>query len=395
MRERFLMRGYSQKMDVYITDTASFLPNDPVSNDKMELALGKTSGLTRRVKRIILRNNGIKSRYYAVDLKTGKITHTNAKMTAAAILKLKPYPAYTIKDIEVLCCGTSTPDQLMPGHASMVHGELGNPPCEAVSTSGICCSGITALKYGFAGIAAGLANNAVATGSDIASTYIRSQNHANKIKGPTPEDDPVFAFSAEFLRWMMSDGAGAVFLSGQPAENRLSLRIDWIEFFSFANELKTCMYAGATKRKDGSLKGWREFSSLQDVMNNRCFSIQQDVKLLDREALNTGVNRTLPLIIKKRGLSSSDIDWFLPHYSSVYFKDLYYNRLKEFGLEIPHEKWFTNLTEKGNSGAASFYIILDEFYRSGRIKEGDHLLCFIPESGRFAMCYMMLTVVSG
>ena len=43
-------------------------------------------------------------------------------------------------------------------------------------------------------------------------------------------------------------------------------------------------------------------------------------------------------------------------------------------------RWFTNLSTKGNTGSASIYIILDELASSGKIRSGDRLLCFIPET---------------
>jgi 3-oxoacyl-[acyl-carrier-protein] synthase III len=37
--------------------------------------------------------------------------------------------------------------------------------------------------------------------------------------------------------------------------------------------------------------------------------------------------------------------------------------------------------------------MLEELFHSGKLKEGEKLLCYIPESGRFAIAYMLLTVV--
>ena len=68
-------------------------------------------------------------------------------------------------------------------------------------------------------------------------------------------------------------------------------------------------------------------------------------------------------------------------------------RLAQVGLDIPEEKWFTNLVHKGNTGAASMYIMLEELFNGKQLKKGDRLLCFIPESGRFLTAYMHLTVV--
>lgn len=48
------------KTPVYLNRISSFLPNSPVSNDDMELYLGKVDGEPSKVKPIILRQNGIK-----------------------------------------------------------------------------------------------------------------------------------------------------------------------------------------------------------------------------------------------------------------------------------------------------------------------------------------------
>ncbi|HPS00214.1 MAG TPA: hypothetical protein PLA90_01605, partial [Candidatus Sumerlaeota bacterium] len=199
-------------MQAYITDTSSFLPNDPVDNEAMEPILGTVQEIPSRTRKLILRNNGIRTRYYAIDPRTHALTHTNAQLAAEAVRRLKPSPSFSPADIECLCCGTSSPDQTMPGHASMVHGELGQAPCETVSMAGICVSGMAALKYAVLNVMSGQVRNAVATGSETASTYMRSAFHASRATSRVTEieGDPALAFEADFLRWMLSDGAGAV-----------------------------------------------------------------------------------------------------------------------------------------------------------------------------------------
>src|SRR5689334_22597701 len=126
--------------EVYITNTALFVPNEPVPNDDMELYLGYINGKPSKSKKIVLRNNGIKTRYYALE-KGGKITHTNAQMTAEAVRNLFKDDPGQLKKLELLSCGTSSPDQMMPSHGVMVHGWL--PEAEAievVSPSGVCCA---------------------------------------------------------------------------------------------------------------------------------------------------------------------------------------------------------------------------------------------------------------
>jgi len=381
-------------MDVFINDIAAFMPNEPVTNDDIEDVLGKINDIPSRTRKIMLRNNKIETRYYAIDRSTGRLTHTNAQLTAEAVRKLKPYENFNLADIECMSCGTTTPDLLFPGHALMVLGELGVTECEAVTTAGICICGMTALKFAFMNVATGCSNNAVATGSDLASSYSRAAFFTPGAASDVDlEEKPIRAFDAEFLRWMLSDGAGAVFLSNKKNPDRVSLKIDWIENISYAGELDTCMYAGGIKREDGSMIGWRETELIDPAAESFKFLIKQDTKLLAREIVRTAKHLALARVIRKYNLKPEMIDWYLPHYSSGYFRDKFYNGMKEIHFEIPYEKWFTNLTTKGNTGSASIFIIMEELFHSGRFKEGQKLLCFIPESGRFSHCYMMLTVV--
>ncbi|MGZ8450167.1 MAG: beta-ketoacyl-ACP synthase III [Candidatus Deferrimicrobiaceae bacterium] len=382
-------------MNAYITDLAAFLPNRPIDNRGMEDILGRIGGAPSRTRSIILRKNRIRERYYAIDPVTGRVTHSNAQLTAEAVRRLRPYEGYSPAEIECLSCGTSTPDQLLPGHGLMVHGELSGSPCEVLSSAGVCLSGIGALKYAAMNVALGLTRNAVATGSELASTFLR----AGMFQGAPPESEaalearPILAFRADFLRWMLSDGAGAAFLSGTPPAGRSALRIDWIEPLSFANELETCMYCGAVKNEDGSLTGWRSCDSLQEAVSSNAFLIQQDVNLLNREIVATAVDRALTRVIAKHGLVPAEVDWFLPHYSSDFFREPLRRRMEEIGFPIPEGRWFSNLATKGNTGSASIFIMLEELFHSGRLRKGERLLCMIPESGRFSMAYMLLTVV--
>lgn len=379
-------------MDVFITDLAAFLPNAPVDNDRMEEVLGMVGQLPSRTRRIILRNNKIERRHYAIDPATGGTTHSNAELTAEAIRRLRPYPGFTPAAIRCLACGTSSPDQTKPGHASMVHGELAAAPCEVVSTAGVCVAGMTALKYAWMNVAAGLTENAVATGSELSSTYLRAQLCGN---GPTDADldnQPQLAFDADFLRWMLSDGAGAAFLTATPPEDRLALKVEWIEIVSFAHQFEACMYSGAVKNADGSLTGWREFPP-DEAVRRHVMHVKQDVKLLNGEIVPTSVDRTLPPLMEKYGLRPEQIDWFLPHYSSDYFRRPIHDHLQEIGFPIPFTRWFSNLATRGNTGSASIYLMLEELFHSGRLKRGERLLLFVPESGRFTISYALLTVV--
>jgi 3-oxoacyl-[acyl-carrier-protein] synthase-3 len=112
--------------DAYITRTSVSLPNQAVENDQVEAILGQVGERPSRARRVVQRNNGIRRRYYVIDPGTGLATHSNASLTAEAVRGLTD-EHFALEDIAVLACGTSNPDQLMPNHAVMVHGELCAP----------------------------------------------------------------------------------------------------------------------------------------------------------------------------------------------------------------------------------------------------------------------------
>jgi 3-oxoacyl-[acyl-carrier-protein] synthase III len=381
-------------MSVYITNTGSFLPNEAVENDRIESVLGMVGGRPSRVRRLVLRNNGIKQRYYAIDPETGELNFTNAQMTAAAIRKLFATEE-ELAGIQCLATGTSIPDQIMPNHGVMVHGELGNGNCEVVSTSGICLSGMSALKYAYLGVKSGEHRLAVASGSELLSPMLLARHFEAESTAQVErlKKHPELAFEKDFLRWMLSDGAGAFLLepSPRPRGGQPVFKVEWIEIHSFADELETCMYAGAEKDQDGSLKGWRQFEQ-QALLDRSVMAIKQDVKLLNANIVPVTLTRTLSKVIDKTGISPGDITYFLPHISSMFFAEKVQQALTKLDFAIPQTRWFTNLAHIGNTGAASIYIMLDELAKSGRLERGDRLLCFVPESGRFSSSFMLLTV---
>jgi len=379
--------------EVYINNMVSFMPNEAVDNKNMENVLGMIDGKPSLVKRIVLRSNGIKTRYYAIDPKTNETTHSNAELAAEAIRKLK-IDGFDVDSTELLACGTTTPDQLLPNHALMVHGETNLPPIEVVSIAGICLSGLTALKYAYTSIKSGEIESAITTGSENISASMRGRNFEPEVKAKVDmvKRNKELTFEKDFLRWMLSDGAGAIGVSSKPNKDSISLKIEKIFARSYASEMEACMYSGCEKLSDGTTRGYREYIP-DEWLKKSIFAVKQDVKLLNSSIVEQTVKRPLTEMLEKGMFTPDEIDWFLPHYSSEYFKDRLYDGMKEINCDIPQEKWFTNLSTKGNTGSASIYVILEELFNSGKLKKGEKLLCYIPESGRFSTAFMILEVV--
>lgn len=355
----------------------------------MESVLGMVNDKPSKARSIVLRNNGIKQRYYA--FRNGKSTHTNREMAAIAIRNLFD-EQLPLSKLELMAAGTTSPEQLLPSHAVMVHGELGTHPMEIVSTTGACCCSMQAMKYAFMSIGSGMTDVAAAVGSEKLSTWMhasRFQQEADNLHHL--EKDPYIAFEKDFLRWMLSDGAGAALLQHEPNKDNISLKVEWIEITSFANEIETCMYAGAIKNKDKSLTPWNDLD-IEEWTNQSVFSLKQDTKLLSENIILQG-RRFLEQIIKKHQLTGDQIDYYLPHMSSEFFKKQIDEGHKILGIDIPMDKWFYNLPRVGNVGSASPFLMLEELFHSGRLKKGEKILVMVPESARFSYAYIYLTVV--
>jgi 3-oxoacyl-[acyl-carrier-protein] synthase III len=188
---------------------------------------------------------------------------------------------------------------------------------------------------------------------------------------------------------MLSDGAGAVLMEGRPRGAR-SLRIEWVDSLSFANELDVCMFAGCQRQPDGTVRSFHHFD-YATVVKDSMLTLQQDVRLLNDNVVRYAV-KAVAMVAAKRNIRPRNVDYFVPHLSSQYFRKSLAQHMDECGLGLPLEKWFTNLDRVGNVGAASAYVALEELFNSDRLEKGQRLWLAVPESGRFMFVQALLTV---
>jgi len=371
---------------VYINSIGKFLPGNPIANDEMEDYLGKVNGRPSKVKHRILKSNGIQQRYYALD-RQQQTTYSNSQMAAIAVRDAIANANLEPGAIDLLSAATSWSDLLVPGFASMVHGELAElSPLEISSNQGVCCAGVTALKYAASQVKLGEKRAAIAVASELPSRLFK---HTHFEAEASVKAGKSLGFDTEFLRWMLSDGAGAFLVQDHPNPSGISLKIEWIELISHANAYPVCMYAGT--EDETAQKSWMDYPSYRQAAEAGAINLRQNIRLLDN-VIKLGVEGWLKLIDLGR-VQPDDIDWLLCHYSSHFFRGQIVELLEKAGCMIPEDKWFTNLYTRGNTGCASIYLMLEELFHSGNLQPGQKIFCFVPESGRFTTAYMMLSVV--
>lgn len=371
--------------NVYLQSAGMFLPGAPVDNDGMDAYVAPLNRISGRIKRRILAENGIQTRHYAIDGE-GATVLSNAQMAAGAIAAALAGAGRPLADVGFLSSGSSGGDALMPGFASMIQGEMAAPPMETLSVHGVCAASVGALQAAAQAVESGAHRLALSVASEMPSRLFKRSRFA--AQGYDTD------FDAHFLRWMLSDGAGAVLLGGPralPQANGLRLQLKWTHLRSFAGDYPVCMQLGMTADRG---KSHLDFPAWGDAEAAGALSLRQDIRLLPH-LFDVCIHEYADLA-HKGWVPGRGIDHFLCHYSSERFIPVVEELLGKAQLGIPRERWWSNLVWRGNTGAASIFIMLAEFLqaRGKSLKAGDTVLCFIPESGRFTAGYMLWEAVA-
>ena len=371
---------------VYITATGSYLPNEPVANEEIESFLGLINETPSRTKNIFLRKNGIKSRYYALD-KQQNTTHKAYEMAALAVKNCIASSSLSSSEVEMLSAATTQSDLPVPGFASMVHAESGIGRCGLASHQSVCAASLMAIQNAYLQVKSGTVNNAVCCAAELPSRMFKAKRFEGQQAFANGET--ALPLETDFLRWMLSDGAGAMLLQNVQGQN-LSLAIEWVDLKSYAHAYELCMYTG-TQKEDGNVgKTWLDYDNISDANKAGALNLKQDMSQVDN-IVKLGIQRFFELVDENQ-FNPDEIDWLVCHYSSHHFRPQIVDFLKKGGVEIPADKWFTNLYTTGNIGSASIFVMLDDLVKSGKLQVGQKVLCMVPESGRFITGYMLLTV---
>jgi 3-oxoacyl-[acyl-carrier-protein] synthase III len=356
----------------YITSTGSYLPGEPVDNESLGKYLGNVIG-EGRVRTKILKANGIETRHYALDKKQNA-THSLYELAAEAVRSCLPQGKNPLQ-IDYLSAGTTYAPFLAPGVSSILHDQLSkgkviSHSLEINSNAGICSSGAQAIVNAARAVKSGDAEAAICVGVEQSSSGLKSKAFRTTYDFPTILRDVRSSkwFMSVFLRFMLSDGAGAFLIEPQPRKASISLNVDWTYSRSFANEAPLCMH-----------------------IDSRTMMLSQNIKILARYMAPLS-KKAVEGALCEHGETLDNYTIVLPHMSSYYFEPSVKKIMAELspGREVPY---WTNLRTAGNTGAASIFIMLDEYLKTKAVASGDRLLLFVPESGQFNYVLISLTVV--
>lgn len=373
--------------DVFITGTGAFLPGQPVGAEAMEDHIGRIHGRPSAVGRRALRWNGIETRHYALT-PDGTPRHSNASMSARAVEAALADAGLAPDDLAHLATATTQGDYLVPGHATAVHAELACGPISIAGHQSVCGSALTAARDAWLHVRAREADVAVASGGEFSSRWFRPPFY----EGTALVDAKGrLRMEADFLRFTLSDGAGAVVMEPRPRPDGLSLKVEWIDVTSLAGRFDPCMWAGSTfADRSDMTTGWSHTGPVAAHAAG-ALALLQDFDLL-KIVIRAWIGVWMEKVDQGR-IDPARVDHLLCHYSARSLRQEIVSILEQTHAMIPETKWFSNLSTVGNIGSASIWVMLDAFMKSGRAKAGERVLLIVPESGRAMIGFMMLEVV--
>jgi len=307
--------------NVKILSTGRFVPERILSNHDLEKMVETSDEW-------ITQRTGIKERRI-VD---GRTSTTDLAVQAArnAMQKAGILP----DEIDVVIVATVTPEMFFPSTACLVQKELKLKNAFAFDISAACSGFIYGMAIATQFIQNGFCKTALVIGAEALSKITNWSDRSTCV--------------------LFGDGAGAAILTASNEEGILGFEL------GSDGENGLLLYCHAFGLSDLS------YSQSKDMPNFR--KIYMDGNEVYKFAVKI-MPYAVEKVLEKVGLSSSDIDVFIPHQANIRIIESAAKRLK-----IPMEKVFVNLHKYGNTSAASIPIALDEAIEEGKIKKGDKIV---------------------
>ncbi len=273
----------------------------------------------------ITSRTGIKKRHLAD-------TQSLSDLAAEAGKKAIANAGLTADEIDLIILATSTPDDLF-GSASKVQHLIGATKAVAFDLTAACSGFVFALVTASQFLRNGVYKNIVVIGADCLSRWVDWQDRTTCV--------------------LFGDGAGAVVCQASLTKDNL------LGFQMHSNgELNGCLnlaYQGKSV----------DIGSDKQVTQGGFTPITMNGREVYRFAVSK-VPEVIEKALSKSYLSTEDVDWLILHQANQRIISAVASRLK-----IDEARVISNLSEYGNTSAASIPLALDEAVQKGKIKSGD------------------------
>jgi len=278
----------------------------------------------------IRQRTGIENRFLATDEQsTSDLAYEAAKVAIERSGLEK-------EEIDAIVCATITPDYFcMPSTACVVADKLGIKNVTAFDISAACSGFVYGLNIARAFVESGLKRNVLIIGAEKMSSIVDYTDRTTCV--------------------LFGDGAGAAVIGTTDKKEEAILDVHTSSDGEYQDFLITP-------------GGGSKYPCSQDVIDQH----MQYLKMKGNETFKLAVNtltKDVTRILEKNGLTSDDIDYFIPHQANFRIIDAVGRKLK-----FPEEKIVLTVARYGNTSAASIPMAINDWYESGKLKTGDLML---------------------
>jgi 3-oxoacyl-[acyl-carrier-protein] synthase-3 len=263
---------------------------------------------------------------------------TSSDMSVKAAAAALEMAGWKPEDVEMTIVGTITPDYRLPSNACVIQEKLGLINSGTMDLAAACAGYIHGVATATAFIESGQIKRALVIGVEKLSSITNYDDRGTCI---------LFGDAAGATALEVTDEDRGVLSSFMKSDGRLG-KLLWIPVGGVAQPYKEAY------DNDG-------VSSGEDCLYmNGSEVFKHAVRQMGDAAVR---------VLAEAGVSQSEIDLVIPHQANIRIIEAITKR-----LETPADRVFVNIERYGNTSSASVPLALDEAVRTGRIKDGDHVL---------------------
>ena len=257
-------------------------------------------------------------------------------LCVGAVRSLTEQSSVSLEEIDLIIVATVTPDMFFPSTACLVQKKLGiKRQVWGFDVSAACSGFLYALIVGAQFIESGTHKKVLVVGADKMSSIVDYTDRNTCI--------------------LFGDAGGAVLL--EPSDDPSSGLIDHRLYCDGSGDEFLYMKGG------GSLR-----PATHETVDQKLHYIYQDGKAVFKVAV-VGMADVSEEIMKRNGLKGGDVAWLVPHQANLRIIDATADR-----MGIDRSKVMINIDRYGNTTAATIPLCLSEYWRDGRLKEGQNLV---------------------
>jgi 3-oxoacyl-[acyl-carrier-protein] synthase-3 len=303
-----------------ITAVAGYLPENILTNKDLEKIIDTTDEW-------ITSRTGIKERHIEKD--PNKATSDMAVEAVNLLLKKR---GITANDIDLLICGTVTPDMVFPATSNIICAKIGATKAWGFDLSAACSGFIYGLTTGAQFIETGRYKKVVVVGADMMSRIIDYTDRATCV--------------------IFGDGAGAVLL--EPTEEQVGV-MDFILHADGNGATHLHMKAGGSLRPPS-----------HETVDQKMHYVHQEGQAVFKHAVYN-MAEVSAAIMDKNNLKAEDVKWLTAHQANKRIIDATSSR-----MGIGQEKVMMNIERYGNTTAGTIPLLLWDYEK--QLKKGDTII---------------------